>query len=283
MPSGAHPCQHGAMSEHASAPRRALVTGASSGIGEATARELAARGWQLVITARRADRLARVAADTGATVIPADLTDATAVAALAEEVAAGGTLQALVHVAGGALGVDSVEHGAADDWQWMYNANILSTKLLLERFLPQLRAGIADDGHGFRHADIVAVTSTAAFVRYEGGAGYHIAKAGEEAILGVLRLELAGEPIRVIEVAPGLVHTEEFSKLRLRGDAEAAERIYRDVDHPLTAHDVALVIAGSLALPGHVNLDQVQVRPIAQAAHYKLHRGPLTVREPGQQ
>ncbi|KAB1655123.1 SDR family oxidoreductase [Pseudoclavibacter chungangensis] len=259
-----------------------MVTGASSGIGEATARELRRRGWEVVATARRADRLDALAAETGVEPVVADLTSPDDVARLTARVAEIGPVQALVNVAGGALGVESVEQGSEDDWRRMFETNVLATKDVIATLLPLLREGASADANGFVHADIVTVTSTAASVRYEGGAGYSAAKAAEAALVDVLRLELAGEPIRVTDIAPGLVHTPEFSKVRLRGDADAAERIYEDVDHPLVAGDIALVIAGTLELPGHVNLDKIVVRPIAQAAHYKLVRGPLEVRGPGE-
>lgn len=262
------------------APRRALVTGASSGIGAATARELHERGWQVIATARRADRLAQLAADTGIQVIAADLRSDADVARLVDDM--GGELQALVHVAGGALGAESVERGALDDWQWMFDVNVLATKRLVTAMLPLLRAGVAPDAAGFAHADLVAVTSTASSVRYQGGAGYNAAKAGEAALLEVLRLELVGEPIRVIDVAPGLVHTEEFSAVRFRGDTDAAAAVYEGVDHPLTAHDVALTISSALALPGHAVLNRIEMRPIAQAAQHVLHRGALATREAGE-
>lgn len=260
-------------------PRRALVTGASSGIGAATARALHERGWEVVATARRADRLAALADETGMTVVPADLRSDDDVARLSDAVGDG--IQALVHVAGGALGTESVEQGRLDDWQWMFDVNVLATKRLVTAMLPLLRAGARPDAAGFAHADLVAVTSTAATARYEGGAGYNAAKAGEAALFEVLRLELVGEPIRVIDVAPGLVHTEEFSAVRFRGDAAAAAAVYDGVDHPLTADDVALAIAGALALPGHVVLNRIEMRPVAQAAQHVLHRGPLAVRPAG--
>ncbi|GGA59161.1 oxidoreductase [Pseudoclavibacter endophyticus] len=266
-----------------SAPRRALVTGASSGIGAATARELAKRGWNVVGTARRADRLERLAAETGMTAVAADLTSDDDVTRLVERVAAlDGGLQALVHVAGGAIGAESVEQGLLDDWRVMYETNVLATKRLLEQVLPVLRAGATADAAGFVHADVAAVTSTAATVRYQGGGGYNAAKAGEAALLEVMRLELVGEPIRVIDIAPGLVHTDEFARVRYRGDDAAAEEVYRGVDHPLTAGDVAVTIAVALELPGHVVLNRVELRPVAQAAQHVLHRGPLAVRVEGE-
>ena len=254
--------------------RRAVVTGASSGIGEATVRALRARGWDVVGVARRADRLAALAEETGAQVIACDLTDADAVAELVSEVADTGPVHALVQVAGGARGTDRVEDASVDDWQWMYDANVLASQRLVAGFLPVLRRAAAADGH----ADTVFVTSTAAQVAYAGGGGYNAAKAAQAMLVHALRLELNGEPIRVSEIAPGMVHTEEFALNRLRGDAIAAEAVYSGVEAPLEASDVADVIAYALDAPGHVNLDLITMRPVAQSANHLLARGPLRVR-----
>ncbi|WP_460785499.1 SDR family oxidoreductase [Microbacterium tumbae] len=254
--------------------RRAVVTGASSGIGAATVRALRASGWDVVGVARRQDRLSALAAETGAEAIACDLTDADAVAALIAELGASGPVHALVQIAGGARGTDSVENGRADDWQWMYDVNVLSTQRLVAGILPLLRLAAEADGH----ADTVFVTSTAAQVAYPGGAGYNAAKAAEGMLVRVLRQELNGEPIRVVEVAPGMVHTEEFTLNRLGGDQLAADAVYAGVEEPLLAEDVADVIAYALNAPGHVNLDLVTMRPVAQSAQHLLARGPLRVR-----
>ena len=256
------------------ANRRAVVTGASSGIGEAAVRALRARGWDAVAVARRADRLAALEAETGAVAFAADLTADADVAALAAFLADSGPLHALVHVAGGARGTDRIEDGSPQDWQWMYEVNVLSAQRLVAALLPQLRAAAASDGH----ADTLFVTSTAAQNAYAGGAGYNAAKAGESMLVHALRLELNGEPIRVVEIAPGMVHTPEFTLNRLGGDRIAAERVYEGVENPLTAGDVADVIAYALGAPGHVNLDLVTMRPVAQSAQYLLARGPLRPR-----
>lgn len=255
--------------------RRAVVTGASSGIGAATVRVLRASGWEVVGVARRADRLHELEAETGAVAFAADLTRDADVAALAAWLADTGPVHALAHVAGGALGADRVEDGDPADWSWMFDVNVLSAQRLVAALLPQLRSAAAADGH----ADTLFVTSTAAHTPYAGGAGYNAAKAGEEMLARVLRLELNGEPIRVIEIAPGMVHTEEFTLNRLGGDQAAADRVYQDVQNPLTADDVADVIAYALNAPGHVNLDLVTMRPVAQSAQHLLARGPLRVRE----
>lgn len=254
--------------------RRAVVTGASSGIGEATARLLRSRGWEVVGVARRADRLAALEAETGVVAHAADLTDAADVAGLSTWLCETGGLDALVHVAGGARGSDRVEDGAPEDWRWMFEANVLSGQRLVASLLPLLRS--AADAGG--HADLLFVTSTAAQTAYPGGGGYNAAKAGEAMLVHALRQELNGEPLRVIEIAPGMVRTEEFSLNRLGGDQDAADKLYEGVEAPLLADDVADVIAYALDAPGHVNLDLVTLRPVAQSAQHLLARGPLTTR-----
>jgi len=256
--------------------RRAVVTGASSGIGEATVRALRASGWDVVGVARRADRLAALEAETGAAVYAADLTKQADVDALAAWLAESGPVHALVQIAGGARGADRVEDGNADDWRWMFEVNVLAAQMLVAALLPQLRRAAASDGH----ADTLFVTSTAAQRAYPGGAGYNAAKAGESMIAAALRLELNGEPIRVVEIAPGMVFTEEFTLNRLGGDVAAAEKVYDGVAEPLVAADVADVIAYALNAPGHVNLDLITMRPVAQSAQHLLARGPLRPRLP---
>ncbi|GAA2928836.1 SDR family oxidoreductase [Microbacterium luteolum] len=251
-----------------------MVTGASSGIGAATVRELRTRGWDVVGVARREDRLTALAEETGASAIACDLTDAAAVDALVAELEKSGPVHALVQVAGGARGTDRVEDASIDDWQWMFDANVLATQRLVSGLLPLLRLAAAADGH----ADTVFITSTAAQTAYAGGAGYNAAKAAEAMLVRVLRQELNGEPIRVVEVAPGMVHTEEFTLNRLGGDTVAAEAVYSGVEAPLLAGDVADVIAYALESPAHVNLDLITMRPVAQSAQHLLARGPLRVR-----
>ena len=197
------------------------MTGASSGIGEATARRLRENGWDVVGVARRAERLAALEREIGVQAFAADLTSAADVDALAAFLADSGPVHSLVHVAGGARGADRVEDGSPDDWQWMFDVNVVSAQRLVATLLPQLRRAAASDGH----ADTVFVTSTAAETAYAGGGGYNAAKAAEAMLAHALRLELNGEPIRVVEVAPGMVHTEEFTVNRLRGD-KAAARTY---------------------------------------------------------
>ena len=253
---------------------RAVVTGASTGIGAATVRLLREHGWDVVAVARRQERLAALAAETGCDFVVADLTLAEDVDRLAAEVAAGGPLTTLVNNAGGARGLASVEAGSVEDWRWMFEANVIATKRVTSALLPLLRDGAAATGS----ADIVTVTSIAGHVAYEGGGGYNAAKFAEHALVAVLRLELAGEPIRVIEVAPGLVKTEEFSLNRFGGDQARADAVYADVPEPLTAEDIAESIVGAVELPSHVNLDLITIKPVAQAAPSKLVKGPLAVK-----
>lgn len=251
-----------------------MVTGASSGIGEAVVRALRATGWDVVGVARRADRLEALDAEVGSASFAADLTQEADVAALAAHLEATGPVHALVHIAGGARGADLVEDGKPDDWRWMFEVNVLSAQLVTAAVLPLLRRAAASDSH----ADTLYVTSTAAQTAYAGGAGYNAAKAGEAMLVHALRLELNGEPIRVTEIAPGMVYTPEFTLNRLGGDQARAERVYDGVEHPLVAHDVADVIAYALNAPGHVNLDLVTMRPVAQSAQHLLARGPLRPR-----
>jgi len=255
--------------------RRVVVTGASSGIGAATARLFAARGWKVVGVARRAERLAALAAETGIDTFVADVTSQEDVEALRDYVGQTGGVASLVNIAGGAFGSASVEESDVADWQKMFDVNVIGVKRVTSALLPLLREA-ATDGH----ADIVTITSTAGMVVYEGGAGYNAAKFAAHALMGVLRLELAGEPIRVIEIAPGMVKTEEFALNRLDGDAAKAESVYAGVENPLTADDIAEAIVHALELPGHVNLDLLTIRPVAQAAQHKVVRVPLAPKKP---
>jgi len=251
--------------------RRAVVTGASSGIGAATVRELRDRGWAVLGVARRADRLEELRAETGAEVLVVDVTDPASVDALADFVAGWGPIAALVNNAGGALGSERIEDADLDAWRTMYETNVIGVARVTQALLPALRAGI---GPG-EAASVVTISSVAASNPYEGGAGYNAAKAGAHMVSAVLRLELAGEPIRVVEIAPGMVHTEEFSLTRYHGDQSKADAVYADVDRPLTAADIAETVVHALELPAHVDLDQITIRPLAQAAQWKVHRGPL--------
>lgn len=244
---------------------RAVVTGASSGIGAATVRALRAAGWDVTAAARRLDRLQSLAEETGATAAVVDVTDQQSVDALLRTVTEAGPVHAVINNAGGAFGADPVAQAKDDDWEHMYSTNVLGSMRVTRAFLPALRAG----GQG----SVLFLTSTAALAAYEGGAGYCAAKAGQQALARALRLEEAGNNIRVIEVAPGMVHTEEFALNRLGGNQEAADRVYAGVARPLTAADVADAIVFALNAPHHVNIDQIVLRPLAQAANHKVLRG----------
>lgn len=246
--------------------RTAVVTGASSGIGTAVARALASAGYAVVLAARRKHRLEEVAesirsAGGDARVAVLDVTDRAAV----EEFAAG--LEAcdlLVNNAGGAYGTEYVEQADPGDWESMYRVNVLGTLHLTQALLPRLSAS----GDGV----VVLLSSTAGFTTYEGGGGYSVAKHGVHAVAGTLRLELSGQPVRVVEIAPGMVRTEEFSLNRYRGDAQKAADVYAGVADPLTAEDVADAVVWAVTRPAHVNVDFLVLRPLAQAAQHKVHR-----------
>jgi len=244
-----------------------VVTGASSGIGEATVRALAAEGFEIVAAARRLDRCEALVAEVGGRALALDVTDAASVAAFAE---AAGDVDVVVHSAGGALGLDRVEDADVDGWRWMYEANVLGTVRVHNALLPGMRR--RGRGH------VVLLGSIAGFEVYPGGGGYTAAKHAVNALARTLRLELNGEPIRVIEVAPGMVQTEEFGLVRFGGDPEKAKAAYTDVANPLVAEDVAATIVAAVELPPHVNLDLVVVKPVAQASTTLVARGPLAPR-----
>ncbi|MBT8160287.1 MULTISPECIES: SDR family oxidoreductase [Arthrobacter] len=243
--------------------KTAVVTGASTGIGEATVRALAADGWKVFAVARRAGRLEELGTETGAVPFAADITSDDDVAALLSAVVEAGGADTLINIAGGARGADTIGNAQTEDWDWMYQVNVLGTLKLTRAFLPMLRA------HG--EGTVLNLTSTAGLTAYEGGGGYNAAKFGQHAMTGALRLEEAENNIRVIEVAPGLVHTEEFALNRL-GDADAAAKVYAGVEKPLTPEDVADVVKYAVSLPHHINLDEIIIRPVAQAATHKLIR-----------
>ncbi|RKQ36538.1 SDR family oxidoreductase [Kocuria tytonis] len=243
----------------------AVVSGASTGIGEATVRRLRASGWTVYAVARREERLAELAEQTGAIAAPTDVTDQAQVDALRDRVLAEqGTVDAVLNISGGARGTDPVADADVAGWQWMYDVNVLGTLRVTRAFLPALRA----NGEG----TVLNLTSLAAWRAYEGGAGYNAAKHAERAMTEALRLEEAEHNVRVIEIAPGLVHTPEFSLMRLGGDAEKAERVYAGVEKPLTGEDVAEVCAFAVELPHHVDIDTLTLKPVAQAAPHKVIR-----------
>ncbi|MGW1075551.1 SDR family oxidoreductase [Streptomyces sp. NPDC002537] len=250
--------------------RTAVITGASSGIGAATARQLAAAGHRVVLTARRKDRIEALAAELTAAgheavVYELDVTDHAAVMTFAVFLDDFGTVDVLVNNAGGALGAETVETASAADWRAMYEVNVLGTLNVTQALLPRLRT--APDG-----GTVLIVSSTAGHATYEGGGGYVAAKHGAHVMAETLRLELCGEPVRVIEIAPGMVRTEGFAVTRFRGDAEKAAAVYAGVAEPLTAEDVADTVTWAVTRPPHVNIDLLVVRPRAQASNYKVHR-----------
>ena len=243
--------------------KAALVTGASSGIGEAAVRALRADGWTVFAVARRAERLASLESETGAVALPADISEDDDVSRLLAQVTGAGGIDTLINIAGGARGADRIGDARTADWEWMYQVNVLGTMKLTRAFLPMLRA----TGEG----TVLNLTSTAGLDAYEGGGGYNAAKFAQHAMTNALRLEEVENNVRVIEVAPGLVQTEEFALNRL-GDAQAADKVYQGVEKPLTAEDVADVVRYAVTVPHHVNLDQIVIRPVAQAANHKLIR-----------
>jgi NADP-dependent 3-hydroxy acid dehydrogenase YdfG len=243
--------------------KTAVVTGASSGIGAATARALAGDGWQVVLGARRFDRLRELAAEIGAEALALDVSDPGSVAEFAAAVPA---CRLLVNNAGGALGLEPLAQADEEQWRAMYESNVMGTMRMTKALLPRLLE--SGDGH------VVAVTSIAGFETYRGGAGYAAAKHAQRAALQTLRLELLGQPVRVTEVAPGMVETE-FSLVRFGGDEEAAAKVYRGVE-PLRAEDIAECIRWAVSLPEHVNVDEIVVRPRDQARATEVHRREAT-------
>jgi NADP-dependent 3-hydroxy acid dehydrogenase YdfG len=239
----------------------AVVTGASSGIGAATAKLLAGNGFQVIAAARRFDRLNQIAND-NIEAIQVDVTDQRSVDNFVKTLD-GRKVALLVNNAGGAFDSAPIDKADPAIWQKTYDVNVLGTLRVTKALLPNLRA------NGKSH--IVIVTSTAGHAVYENGGSYTNAKFAELALAQTLRLELNGEPIRVTEIAPGMVKTEEFSKVRL-GSAEAAEKVYEGVAEPLTAEDIAETIRWAAMLPSHVNIDSLVVRPVAQAANHKIFR-----------
>ncbi|MFF5234101.1 SDR family oxidoreductase [Dactylosporangium sp. NPDC000521] len=244
----------------------AVVTGASSGIGAATARRLAAEGFHVVAVARRAALLdAVVASLPSATAVVADITSDADISRLVDTVTAlGAPVELLVNNAGGAIGAETVEEADLSDWQWMFEVNVLGTVRVTKALLPLLSAS--------GRATIVVISSTAGLIVYEGGGGYTAAKHAQTAVAETLRLELNGRPIRVVEIDPGMVKTDEFSLKRFEGDLDKAAAVYKGVENPLVAEDIADCVAWTATRPHHVNIDRIVVRPLAQAAQHKVHR-----------
>ncbi len=246
--------------------RTAVITGASSGIGAATAVQLADAGYRVLLTARRADRLAEVAgrissSGGAAEVYQLDVTDRQAVGAFAESVE---ECDVLVANAGGAVGADYVADSSPDDWLAMYDVNVLGALNIIQVLLPKL----ITSGAG----TIVLMGSTAGLISYEGGGGYVAAKHAVHGVAETLRLELYDKPVRVIEIAPGMVRTDEFALNRYHGDADKAAAVYAGVKEPLTAADIADAVTWAVTRPAHVNVDLMVLRPRAQAAQWKVYR-----------
>ncbi len=239
--------------------RVALVTGASSGIGAATVRALAAAGFHTVSAARRLERCEELAAEVGGDAVALDVTDPESVAALAEAL---DDVAVVVHSAGGALGLEPVAEANEEKWLEMFQTNVLGVGRVTKALLPALERG--KGGH------IVVIGSVAGVEVYPGGAGYTAAKHAVNALTRTLRLELLGKPIRVTEIAPGLVETE-FALVRFEGDADKASQVYEGID-PLTAGDIAETIAFVVTRPSHVNIDYLAVKPTAQATARDVHR-----------
>ncbi|WP_298176682.1 SDR family NAD(P)-dependent oxidoreductase [Saccharomonospora sp.] len=239
--------------------RTAVITGASAGIGAATARALAAAGFHVVLGARRLEKLQPLAEELSGTAHRLDVTDAESVTSFAERIP---ECHVLVNNAGGARGLDRVEHADEERWRWMWEANVLGTLRVTKALLPKLLA--SGDGH------VITVTSIAGHETYDGGAGYTSAKHAQSALHRTLRSEHLGDPLRLTEIIPGMVETD-FSINRFEGDTERAAKVYEGLT-PLTAEDVAEVIAFAATRPSHVNLDQIVLKPRAQYSGSRVHR-----------
>ena len=239
----------------------AVVTGASSGIGRASARALAAKGYEVVCAARRLDRIEELAREIDGRAVQCDVTNREDVERLAAK--AGPRVDVLVANAGGAFGTDPVASADLDDWRRMYEINVLGTLSTIQTTLPALEAA---------HGVIITIGSTAGLVSYEGGGGYCGVKHAVRAMMGSLRLELFDKPVRVCEIDPGMVKSDEFALVRFDGDEEKAAAVYAGVEAPLTQEDIADAVTYIAELPEHVNIDQMVVRPRAQAAQHKVFR-----------
>ena len=239
----------------------AVVTGASSGIGAATARLLASNGWTVICAARRQERIETLAAEIGGKAVVCDVSKADDVAALAQ--AAGNHIDLLVNNAGGALGQEPHDSADLEKWDQMWQANVMGAARVTQALLPAIEAA---------EGTVVFITSTAAEAAYEGAGGYCGVKAAERMMANSLRLELNGRPIRVVEIVPGMVMTEEFSLTRFDGDQAKADAVYAGVPGPLVAEDIAECIRWSVDQPAHVVIERLVVRPRAQAANHKIVR-----------
>jgi len=245
----------------------AVITGASSGIGAATATLLAENGYHVIAAARRKDRLDALAqSHQNIEAVQLDVTDQGSVDALASQLK-GKPVAVLVNCAGGAFDAASVADADPEIWKKTFDINVVGSVRMVKAITPLMSA------HGRGH--IVIISSTAGHRAYENGGSYVASKFAETSLVETLRLELNGQPIRVTEIAPGMVKTDEFAKVRFSGDIERAAKVYEGVTRPLTAADVAESIRWSVTLPDHFNVDSMTIRPIAQAAQHKVYRQPL--------
>ncbi len=242
----------------------AIVTGASSGIGAATAKLLAANGYHVIAAARRMDRLADLAkSDSNIEIVELDVTNQKSVDALAAKLV-GKPVSVLVNNAGGAFDASPIADSDPEIWAKTFDVNVTGAVRMTKAMIPLMK------NHGAGH--IVLMSSTAGRIAYENGGTYIAAKHGVAAVAGTLRLELSGQPIRVTEIAPGMVKTDEFAVTRFAGDKTKAAKVYEGVEKPLTDADVAETIRWAVMLPEHINIDLLVVRPLAQAAQHKVHR-----------
>jgi NADP-dependent 3-hydroxy acid dehydrogenase YdfG len=245
----------------------AVITGASSGIGAATARLLADNGYHVIAAARRIDRLNEVAkSNSEIEAFSLDVTDQASVDALAKHLS-GKPVAVVINCAGGAFDFDPVTESDPEIWKKTFDINVVGSVRMVKALTPLMIS------HGRGH--IVLISSTAGHRAYENGGSYVAAKFAETSLAETLRLELNGKPIRVTEIAPGMVKTDEFAKVRFSGDADRAAKVYEGVTRPLTADDVAESIRWSVMLPDHFNIDSMTIRPLAQAAQHKVYRQPL--------
>jgi NADP-dependent 3-hydroxy acid dehydrogenase YdfG len=237
----------------------AVITGASSGIGEATAYQLSKGGFRVIVAARRTDRLKKIAESTGGQAIELDVSSAVSVKYFAGQISA---VNLLVNCAGGAVGLEPIADAVDEKWITMFETNVLGLMRVTRALLPLLIE--SGDGH------IINIGSVAGLEAYPGGAGYTSAKHGVVAISQTLRQELVGKPVRVTEIDPGLVETE-FSVVRFDGDTAKAANVYRGMT-PLTASDVADAVVWAATRPKHVNIDQIVIKPLAQVSAQVVSR-----------
>jgi NADP-dependent 3-hydroxy acid dehydrogenase YdfG len=242
----------------------AVVTGASSGIGAATTKLLAANGFHVIAAARRMDRLEELAkSDSNIEIVELDVTNQRSVETLAAKLV-GKPVSILINNAGGAFDAATIEDSDPEIWAKTYEVNVTGAVRMAKAMIPLMKK------HGEGH--IVLLSSTAGRIAYENGGTYVAAKHAVAAVAGTLRLELNGQPIRVTEIAPGMVKTDEFAVTRFGGDKDKAAKVYEGVEEPLTDADIAETIRWAVMLPSHINIDLLVVRPLAQAAQHKVHR-----------